>query len=599
MTELFEPSDAHDHRLALRARHAGGLLADGNAAGLLTAADVHVATRTAALGGEEDERVLLAVALLVRAVRRGAVALDLDGVRDLAPLAWPEPDGWLAAVRDSPLTAAGLLHVDDGLVYLDRYHRLEVQVADDLRARADLDAPAVDEDRLTAGLEALGGDHFSPEQQQAAEQVVRSRTAILTGGPGTGKTTTVARILLLLADQAHARGERLSVALAAPTGKAATRLEEAVAGELAALAGPTARPGAAELARRAPRLAGVTLHRLLGWRPDNATRFRHDRDNRLGFDVVVVDESSMVDLTMTGRLLEAVRPQARLLLVGDPEQLTSVGAGAVLGDLVEAATTTPGLPVAPLRTNHRSTTHINDLAASLRAGDADGVLEVLARDTDEVGLVEVDGTEEAAGALREVCLPAARSVRDAARSGDVAAALAGLDSHRLLCAHREGPWGVAWWNRQVERWLAEDDEEHGVAPTYGPFYAGRPLLVTENDYTLDLYNGETGVVVPAADGRLRAHFGGGRQVAPGRIGALETMHAMTVHKSQGSQADTVTVLLPDADSRLLTRELFYTAVTRAQRRIRVVGSPEAVRVAVAARAQRATGLAQRLAAARR
>ncbi|WP_299056128.1 exodeoxyribonuclease V subunit alpha [uncultured Nocardioides sp.] len=588
MTELFEPSDAADHRLALRAT---GLLAAGNTAGLLTAADVHVARRTAALGGEDDDSVVLAVALLVRAVRRGAVALDLDDVRDLADLPWPEPAAWRDAVAASPLTRAGMLHVDGGLVYLDRYHRLETQVADDLLARAALPVPGVDEARLAAALAALAGEHFSDEQRDAAAVAVRSRTALLTGGPGTGKTTTVARVLLLLADQAHARGERLSVAVAAPTGKAATRLEEAIRAELADLAD---QPAAAELVARAPRLAGVTLHRLLGWRPDNATRFRHHRGNRLGHDVVVVDESSMVDLTMTGRLLEAVRPQARLLLVGDPEQLTSVGAGAVLGDLVDAAGPT-SLPVAALRTNHRSTPDINDLAERLREGDADGVMAVLSRDSDEVGLVAVDGPEEAAEALRDASLGAAREVRDAARRGDVDAALAGLDTHRLLCAHREGPWGVGWWNRQVERWLAEDDEAAGVAPTYGPFYAGRPLLVTENDYTLDLYNGETGVVVPSA-GRLRAFFGGGREVAPGRIGALETMHAMTVHKSQGSQAGTVTVLLPEEDSRLLTRELFYTAVTRAQRRVRVVGSEASVRRAVEARAQRATGLRQRLAA---
>ncbi len=188
-------------------------------------------------------------------------------------------------------------------------------------------------------------------------------------------------------------------------------------------------------------------------------------------------------------------------------------------------------------------------------------------------------------------------MRSAAEAGDHAAAVAALDDHRLLCAHREGPHGVRHWNRQVEQWLTDELR----LPFLAEWYVGRPLLVTSNDYTLQVYNGETGAVVREPDGRLRAWISGSdglRDFAPGRVDAVETMHAMTIHKSQGSQARRVTVLLPDADSRLLTRELFYTAVTRAQERLRVVGSEAAVRTAVATRAQRATGLRQRLAAAR-
>ena len=579
-----EPWPAHDRRLAAGAV---GLLAELNAAGVLEAGDVHVAARVGDLGAERDESVLLAVALAVRGVRHGSVCVDLTTIADLAPdQPWPDPEAWTQAVAASPLVTAGVLWCEGSLVYLDRYHRLETQVCDDLLARLAATAPAVDERALAAALERVRGEHFSPEQEQAAVQAVRQTTTVLTGGPGTGKTTTVARMLVLLADQARVRGERLSIALAAPTGKAATRLQEAVLGELARLD-----PADRELVGRPEAL---TLHRLLGWRPDNTTRFRHHRGNRLKYDLVVVDECSMVELTMMGRLLEAVRPQARLVLVGDRHQLTPVGAGAVLADVVTGFEGQADSPVASLVENHRSTPDIKALAAALRDGDADDVVvEVLRRGGPEVEFVE---TDDPGPALRDDALASALAVRRAAEAGDAPTALAALDRHRLLCAHREGPFGVRHWNRQVERWLTDETGQ----PIFGEWYVGRPLLVTSNDYALEVYNGETGAAVLGADGRLRAWVSGSerlRDYAPGRLDAVETMHAMTIHKSQGSQAERVTVLLPDESSRLLTRELFYTAVTRAQQHVRVVGSEAAVRAAVRQQAQRASGLAGRLRAA--
>ncbi|SDE06043.1 exodeoxyribonuclease V subunit alpha [Nocardioides lianchengensis] len=589
MTETFEPVGEHDWRLAASAT---GLLAEFNAAGLLSAADVHVATRVAALGEEEDERVRLAVALAVRAVRRGSVGLDLAAVPAIAPeLAWPEAEAWAAAVAASPLVAAGAVRWELGLLYLDRYHRLETQVHADLEARLAQAAPGIDEARLDAALARVRGGRFSPEQEAAVAAAVRRRTTILTGGPGTGKTTTVARLLALLADQAtgstQRREGRLSIALAAPTGKAATRLQEAVAAEVAEV-GETW----PEVAALVGRLQGQTLHRLLGWRPDNATRFRHDRGNRLKYDVVVVDESSMVELTMMGRLLEALRPESVLVLLGDPQQLTSVGAGAVLGDLVAGYDGRPDSPVAALTRNFRSTDDILALSVALRAGDADTVVEVLRTPSDEVSWVDTSEEAEVEAALRPDSLRAARAVWAAAVAEQPALAIEELDRYRLLCAHREGPYGVRRWNQRVERWLAEEVD----VDVHGPSYVGRPLLVTSNDYALDVYNGETGVVVQQGDRRRAFVAGSGRlkEFAPGRLDAVETMHAMTIHKSQGSQVERVTVLLPEADSRLLTRELFYTAVTRAQQHVRVVGSEAAVRAAVATRALRATGLQQRL-----
>ena len=300
----------------------------------------------------------------------------------------------------------------------------------------------------------------------------------------------------------------------------------------------------------------------------------------------------MVELTMMGRLLEALRPESRLVLVGDPRQLTSVGAGAVLSDLVAGFEGRADSPVAALNVNFRSEQDIKGLAAVLRDGDADDVLRVLRTPSDQVSFVEAtdQGTIEAA--LRPDSLTAASHTARAAVAEDPARALEELDRYRLLCAHREGPYGVRRWNHLVERWLAEE----GGVDLYSQWYVGRPLLVTSNDYALDVYNGETGVVVRQG-GRTRAFVAGSerlKEFAPGRLDAVETMHAMTIHKSQGSQADRVTVLLPDEGSRLLTRELFYTAVTRARRHVRVVGSEAAVRAAVGARAQRATGLRLRL-----
>ncbi len=364
MTELFEPTSERDWRLA---GGAVGLLGEFNAAGVLTSSDVHVAARVGALGEEADETVLLAVALTVRAVRRGSVAVDLATIHDVAPeLAWPDADAWAGAVRASPLLEAGVIRFDHDLLYLDRYHRLETQVCDDLLTRAAQPAPPLDETALARAVELIQGEHFSDDQQAAATGAARRWTSVLTGGPGTGKTTTVARILVLLADQAAARGERLSIALAAPTGKAATRLQEAVVTELAAVAESS--PAAKEAADRVGRPDGLTLHRLLGWRPDNSTRFRHDRSNRLKYDVVVVDECSMVELTMMGRLLEAVRPQARLILVGDPKQLTSVGAGAVLSDLVAGYEGDPASPVAALTHNFRAQKDIKALGRGAAEG---------------------------------------------------------------------------------------------------------------------------------------------------------------------------------------------------------------------------------------
>ena len=586
--------DPYDRRVA---RGATGLLRDFNLAGMLWAADVHVATRLGVLADETDERVLLAVALAVRGVRTGSVCVDLVQVAALeVGVPWPELDPWLATVRASPLVGPGRpLRWDLGLLYLDRYWRQEDQVRIDLLTRTALGRPTVDRDVLADSLHRLfpdGGD-----QRGAAEVAALGWTTVLGGGPGTGKTTTVARLLAVLADQAPAGGWR--VALAAPTGKAAARLQEAVLDA-------ATRMESADAARVSG-LTASTLHRLLGSRPGESTRFKHDREHKLPHDVVVVDESSMLSLTMMARLLEAVRADARLILVGDPDQLASVEAGAVLADLVAGLTVVhaqrndhahgradgddPAGPVVRLGRTWRFRGPIADLAEAVRIGDTDRALDVVTEGT-RARLLDSD---QAWDEVRDTVVAAADGIRASAEAGAAEHALAMMNTHRLLCAHRSGPHGVQAWTRRIERWLAEASN----APRGGEWYIGRPLLVTANDYALKLFNGDTGVVVRQPDGTVRAAFprgGGVVDFAPARLSDVQTVHAMSVHRSQGSQFDQVTVILPPADSELATRELLYTALTRARTEVRLVGTPEQLTTMIRRPAARASGLRQRLAA---
>ncbi|HEX4587465.1 MAG TPA: exodeoxyribonuclease V subunit alpha [Mycobacterium sp.] len=549
---------------------ATGLLREFTDAEVIDASDVHVAQRLSALASEPDETVALAVAFVVRALRNGSVCVDLGSIEQqvgVEGLRWPNSKEWLVAVKASPLTGTPpVLRIEGDLLYLDRYWLEEQQVCDDVLAMV-----AARPKQTSPDMDRLFPPGFE-EQRAAAEVALSQGLTVLTGGPGTGKTTTAARLLALLAGRT-----RLRIAMAAPTGKAAARLQEAVQLEV----GKLERADREALAG----LQSMTLHRLLGSRPDTSARFRHNRSNRLPHDVIVVDETSMVSLTMMARLLEAVRPDARLILVGDADQLASVEAGAVLADLVDGL---GRARIAELTTPYRFGESIGALASAVRAGDADLVIEVLAAGGDHVEWIDTDEPSES---LRKVVVPQALRLREAAILGNVGAALQTLGEHRLLCAHRRGPFGVRYWNHQVERWLTEATAE----PIWSAWYPGRPVLVTANDYGLGLYNGDTGVTV-LRDDVLRAVIAGADQhgFATGRLSDVDTMHAMTIHKSQGSQADEVTVLMPPEDSRLLSRELLYTGVTRAKKRVRVIGAQASVRAAVERRVMRASGLGQRL-----
>lgn len=603
---VIEGVDPHRAR---RPHSAPGLLGAFGDATVLEAADAHVGRALVRLDGNgdaTDELVALAAAFAVRAVRLGSVHVDLSTIAttataddaaevDLASLPWPDPAAWIDAVSSSPLTAVGdddhpedvarPLRLLGSRLALDRYWRHERAIVDDLRGRIAASPPAVDATLLAEGLQRLFAGDGPDAQRDAAESAVRRSFSVIAGGPGTGKTTTVAAVLALLHEQAARDGRPLRVALAAPTGKAAARLTEAVHGRADQL-------GATPEVRDAIlRTEASTIHRLLGRRPGSSSRFRHDRSNQLPHQVVIVDETSMVSLSLMARLLEAVRPSARLVLVGDPQQLVSVEAGAVLGDIVGDGT---GDGIVVLRQVHRFSGGVGDLARAVESGNADDVVDLLRRAPDGVTWVEADAatSAEADTAVRATVLGPASAVVQAGRRGDARAALAAMHDVQLLCAHRRGPHGVATWRTRIESWLHESVEgylSHG-------WYAGRPLLVTENDHALGLFNGDAGVVVDVDD-VLRCAFerrGEILLVSPGRLSAVETLHAMTIHKSQGSQFGEVVVVLPDETSPILTRELLYTAVTRAERAVTVVGTEAAVRAAVDRPVQRASGLRDRL-----
>ncbi|HEX4902971.1 MAG TPA: exodeoxyribonuclease V subunit alpha [Acidimicrobiales bacterium] len=632
--------EAVDEFRGERAHAAPGLLGTFTDATVLAAADVHVGRTLVRLAGGsgagDDELVALGAAFAVRAVRLGSVTVDLSTIAgtataddaaevDVSTLPWPDPQAWVRAVAASPLTAVGdddeagsgqpsaaaattsaaqdgpgarPLRLLGARLSLDRYWRHERAVVDDLRSRASSPVIDVDEALLAAGLARLFPGAGPDAQRDAAETALRRAFSVIAGGPGTGKTTTVAAVLALLHEQAAAAGRPLRVALAAPTGKAAARLTEAVHGRAAEL---DVAPAVREAILRAE---ASTIHRLLGRRPGSSSRFRHDRGNQLPHQVVIVDETSMVSLSLMARLVEAVRPSARLVLVGDPQQLVSVEAGAVLGDIVgdagepdfdRAAADGFAQGIVVLRQVHRFAGGVGALARAVEAGDADEVVALLRDAPEGVTWVDADvATSTAADdVVRDAVLAPAAAVVAAARTGDAAGALAAMHQVQLLCGHRRGPYGVATWRTRIESWL------HASVEGYVPhgWYAGRPLLVTENDHALGLYNGDTGVVVAGSDGSLRCAFerrGEVVLVSPGRLAAVETLHAMTIHKSQGSQFGEVVVVLPDESSPILTRELLYTAVTRAERAVTVLGTEAAVRAAVERPVQRASGLRDRL-----
>ncbi len=594
-------------------------------AGVLGAAEVHLGDWLTRAAHGADPLVSLGLAMAAWAAQHGHACADLDELADVVsaehalrhdeteplPFTWPESDTWLAALEaatemvrtvDSldavPVTDARPLVLHGHRLYLQRYWTDECSVAVSLRQRAADVAVSLSPD-AAATLEALlpALDASEPNlQREAAEVVLRNRVSMIVGGPGTGKTYSVSRLLAVLLQQ----DPHLRIALAAPTGKAAARLQESIA---AALGRPDVMARiSAEVHATLAAVIPTTIHRLLGPLGSTGQRFRHDAENPLPHDVVVIDETSMVSMPLLARLLESVRPDARLVLIGDPDQLESVELGAVLADLVEVAVVHPAGPLAGrgqrLVRGHRygGDTPIAMFADAIRRGDAAEALQHLRSkaevDGSSIHLYETDDPmrPEVIAAVEHVVSPSLLQLRSAAEAGDGAAALAAAAEVRVLCAHRRGPYGAAEWNRLAERWM------YGAEGAGSLWFAGRPLLATRNDPRLGVANGDTGVVI-RDDGRLVAVFQTGlgmRTFEIVQLEGVETAYAMTIHKSQGSEYPTVVLVLPPPDSPLVGRELVYTGATRAKSTLHVVGSVPSLESSLRTPAHRMTGLADAL-----
>ena len=610
------------------------LLAEGFARHVVRwAATEGASTRVAAAVGHAATALSLAVSEGHVCLMLGSLAATPGAGDGAAPAIRLDVAGWRATLLASGIVgtpeAPGalplILDADDRL-YLHRYFDYERRLARRLtQARHAGAREAVDSPELRARLTELFAANAArlagaPDWQQlAAGLALRGRLTVISGGPGTGKTTTVVNLLAcLLALDPDCR-----IALAAPTGKAAARMTDAIRQRAQHLP--------AELRDRMP-TASSTVHRLLRVTPAG---FAHDAGHPLAIDALVVDEASMLDLALATHLLEAVPPTARIILLGDKDQLAAVESGAVFAELsidptltpgcvrdLAAMTGTPADAIAPPRPAQRSALQdsavwftqtyrfaadsgIGRLAGDVNAGRARAALDWLRADADP----DVTWLDTAPHASLDAALHAMdagyASYRQAidADPTQVAAITEAFGRFRVLCALRDGPRGVTALNTAMTRRFRAALGLPGLAEgtTASPWFTGRPVLVSNNDYVLRLFNGDIGIALPDASGELLVHFpdaaapGGFRAIAPVRLPRHETAFAMTVHKSQGSEFDGVLVMLPEQRSRVLTRELLYTAITRAKQRVALVTDAAVLEQSIATATLRHSGLLARLA----
>lgn len=595
--------------------------------GFLRAIDVHVAEAVARLAGSADPLVLLGAAIASRAPASGHVCAELNDpghivrLDDDRPQAveWPEVVAWQRALRASGLVADGNgprlpLVLNGAKLYLDRYWQYQRTLVESLTARSAVTLEDVDPAIMQHELErffppAENGE--GPDLQRHAAYVAAVRAlSIITGGPGTGKTRTVLRVLALIAKAQLARGIAPRIVLAAPTGKAAARLADSVRTGLVTLDLEPA------VAAAIPRTAS-TIHRLLGTDRRRPTQFRHGPDNLLPADIIVVDEVSMVDLALMAKLVSAVDPGARLILLGDPDQLSSVDAGAILADIcgrpdicmsrtfaAQLADATdekepassidagPAIRDCVVRLEHSyrfsSQSGIGALARAINAGDPDAALRLL-RASESLELLELPFAARDCSTIREAVVAGYEVYL---QETDPRRMLEALDEFRVLCAHRDGLFGVDVINESIQKWL----EDAGYLTRSQPmWFHGLPILITANSYDTGLYNGDLGLVIEG-EGGLAAWFPsdddetGYRKLSRARLPAFEAAFAITIHKSQGSEFARVVTVLPNRPSPVVTRELLYTAVSRATKSVTIAGTVEVLRAGILERVQRASDL---------
>lgn len=586
--------------------------------------DLHFARAVTRITQSTGPEVAAAAALASRATGNGDVCVRLSEYAGQPipgfGLTGPTLSAWTQSLRDSaavggPGEFRPLVLDESGRLYLYRYWSYEKRLAEDLLARA-VDAEDVDEPLLKAGLQKYFGSARESEQRVAAATAVLRRFCVISGGPGTGKTTTVVKILALLAEQA--RGQKLAVAVAAPTGKAAARVQDALRAAIERL-------DLDLLTRPSVPTDASTIHRLLGARPDSVY-YRYHRSHPLALDVLVIDEASMADLALAAKLVEALPPRSRLILLGDKDQLASVEAGAVLGDICRStgystpfakrlahvtqvparSIATSGGTVQPLAdsvallsTSYRfgPETGIGKLARLVNSGEGSAALALL-QSGDHTDLAwRTVAPRDLRARLAESVAEGLRPFCEAVRDGDNAQEIfERFHSFRVLCAHRRGLFGVSALNRMIEEML----DQHGLVSARDTWYPGRPVMVTRNDHNLRLFNGDIGIVLRDANAAdaLRVFLpgadGGMRSIAPARLPEHETVFAMTIHKAQGSEFGRVLMILPDELTPIMTRELVYTGITRASSAVEIWGSEPVFRDAVGRRLVRDSALHERL-----
>ncbi len=569
----------------------------------LSRLDTHFADFITRTEGKACEGLWLAAALVSSVTCRGHVCLELSGVADTGivpfkpgsePLKAPPADHWqeLLSGCDAvgrPGDYTPLVLDASGRLYLHRSWDAERRVAEGILARSAL--LTWDTASLAAGLDRyfppVGGE--GDRQRDAAQASLSRQFTVVCGGPGTGKTTTVARILALMIELAD--GEAPVILLAAPTGKAAMRLKQSLAQAAEKL--PLSEAVRAALPREV-----ATIHRLLGAIPGRSG-FRHHRANPLPCDVLVVDEASMVDLPLMARLLDALRSDARVILLGDRDQLASVEAGAVLSDICaggsrDTAALADRPAIVHLTRSYRfpDESGIGRLSRLINAGDGAGALELL--NSGLYGDVCWRSLPPAGTFAETLMASAAEGYAAYAAATLPLEALQALDRFRVLAPHREGRLGVANLNRLIESALTRLLSAGSTA------IFPRPVMITANSYELELFNGDTGIRSGAKTEDGSAVFfpapegAGVRRVSTLRLPHHEPAFALTVHKTQGSEFDTVLLVLPDKMSEVLSRELLYTAVTRARKRVEIWGDEEVFRQAVERRTERSSGLRDRL-----
>lgn len=466
------------------------------------------------------------------------------------------------------------LVVEQDRLYLHRYWFYENRLAMQIKAMSQLSGTCGQ--KIATNPEALLDKYFgiSTEetdwQREAAKIAVTQSFSIITGGPGTGKTTTVVKILALLQELAE---QPLVIALAAPTGKAAMRLQESIGFSKAALPCP-------EMIKTHIPETVTTLHRLLGAKPPSPY-FRHDAATPLVYDLVVVDEASMVDLALMSKLLDALKPGARLILLGDKDQLASVESGAVLADLTMA------LPehTLELKKSHRFDETIKRLAVAVNLQQEDAAWQILREDNENIALLEQDLIDYVAAQQTDYL----RLIKAGAGFDEIYRA---FSRFQVLCSNREGKNSVSDINYRVEQKLFGQR----LINLSGLWYPGRPVMVTQNNSALHLYNGDIGICMPDKDqgGKLIVFFqrpdGSVKKYLPGRLPHCETVYAMTIHKSQGSEFEEVLIVLPETINPVLTKELLYTAITRARKTIKLVSDGTIFVGTVRQNVKRVTGL---------